>query len=44
MDGKYDTTNKVRRKDVSIDQSTKHLMKVAFKLDRDDGTEEYVYL
>ena len=40
MDGKYDTTTEVRRKYVSIDQSTKHLMKVAFKLDRDDGTEE----
>ena len=42
MDGKADPTTKVRRQDVSIAQSTKHLIKVAFEVDRNDGTEEYI--
>ena len=43
MDGKTDPTNKVRRRYVSVFRSTNHLMKVALKVDRGGGTEEYVY-
>ena len=34
MDGKTDPTNKVRRRYVSVFQSTNHLMKGALKVDR----------
>ena len=44
MDEKANPTTKVWRQYVYIYQAIKYLMKVAFKVDRDDGTEEYVYL
>ena len=43
MDGKSDPTAKVWRRDVSVDQATKYLTKAAFKVDRDDSTDKYIY-
>ena len=42
MGGKSDPTTKVQRRDVSIDQATNNLMKVAFKVDRDGCKEDYI--